>query len=123
MSDDVGKVGWIDMTVENAEEVRDFYEAVVGLRAEDVSMGDYSDFNMTMPESGEPVCGVCHARGSNAELPSGWLVYFVVADVEASASACKAKGGKVLIPPRSLAGGRFCVIEDPGGATAALYQP
>ena len=123
MSDDVGKIGWIDMTVENAEEVRDFYEAVVGLKAEAVSMGDYSDFNMTMPASGEPVCGVCHARGSNAELPSGWLVYFIVADVEASASACEAKGGKVLIPPRSLAGGRFCVIEDPGGATAALYQP
>jgi hypothetical protein len=25
--------------------------------------------------------------------------------------------------PSGLAGGRFCVIEDPGGSTAALYQP
>ena len=25
--------------------------------------------------------------------------------------------------PRGLAGGRFCVIEDPGGSVAALYQP
>lgn len=123
MSDDVGKIGWIDMTVENALEVRDFYEAVVGLKAEDVSMGDYSDFNMTMPSSGTPVCGVCHARGSNADLPSEWLVYFVVADVAASAAACKARGGKLLVPPRALTGSRFCVIEDPGGATAALYQP
>jgi predicted enzyme related to lactoylglutathione lyase len=123
MSEDVGKIGWIDMTVPNADEVRDFYEAVVGLKAEDVSMGDYSDYNMTMPASGAPVCGVCHARGSNADLPPGWLVYFIVADVDESAASFEAKGGKVLVPPRGLAGGRLCVIEDPGGATAALYHP
>ncbi len=110
------------MTVGNAEEVKDFYAAVVGLKTEDVSMGDYDDYTMTMPSSGIPVCGVCHARGDNAELPSGWLIYFVVAHVEESAAACTANGGKVLIEPRALAGGRFCVIEDPGGATAALYQ-
>ena len=123
MNEDVGKIGWIDMTVPNAGVVRDFYETVVGLKAEDVSMGDYSDYNMTMPASGTPVCGVCHSRGSNADLPPGWLVYFIVADIEESAAACEANGGKVLMPPRGLAGGRFCVIEDPGGATAALYQP
>ena len=123
MSEDIGNIGWIDMTVANAEDVRDFYATVVGLKPEEVSMGDYSDYNMTMPSSGTPVCGICHARGSNAELPSGWLVYFVVAEVEKSLAACEAHGGKVLIEPRGLAGGRFCVIEDPGGATAALYQP
>ncbi len=31
--------------------------------------------------------------------------------------------GKLIIEPRELAGGRFCVVEDPSGATAALYQP
>ena len=123
MSEDVGKIGWIDMTVANAEAVRDFYQAVVGLKSEDVSMGDYNDYNMTTPSSGTPVCGVCHARGGNAKLPPGWLIYFVVANVEDSAAACEANGGKVLIEPRGLAGGRFCVIEDPGGASAALYQP
>lgn len=64
MTDEVGKIGWIDMTVANATEVRDFYAAVVGLEPEDVSMGDYNDYNMTMPASGTPVCGVCHALGS-----------------------------------------------------------
>lgn len=123
MSEDIGKIGWIDMTVANAQQVRDFYETVVGLKAEDVAMGDYNDYALTMPASGTAVCGVCHARGSNADLPPGWLVYFVVADVDASAAACEANGGKVIVGPRGLAGGRFCVIEDPGGATAALYQP
>ncbi len=123
MANEVGKVGWIDMTVENATEMRDFYATVVGLEPEDVGMGDYSDYNMTMPANGEPVAGICHARGSNADLPPGWLIYFVVEDVEASAARCSERGGKLLVAVRDLAGGKFCVIEDPNGAVAALYQP
>ena len=122
MSEQTGKIGWIDITVDNANGLRDFYADVVGLVPDAVSMGEYDDFNMTMPASGEPVCGICHARGSNKDLPGGWMVYFVVDDVDASAAACTAKGGNILVEPRGLAGGRFCVIEDPSGATAALYQ-
>ena len=123
MSEQTGKIGWIDITVDNANGLRDFYADVVGLVPDAVSMGEYDDFNMTMPASGEPVCGICHARGSNKDLPGGWMVYFVVDDVDASAAACTAKGGNIVVEPRGLAGGRFCVIEDPSGATAALYQP
>lgn len=123
MTNDVGKIGWIDMTVDNATEMRDFYVSVVGLRPEDVSMGDYSDYNMTMPANGEPVAGICHARGGNADMPSGWLIYFVVDDVNASAALCRDNGGSIVVEPRELAGGRFCVIKDPNGALSALYQP
>jgi len=123
MSEQTGKIGWIDITVDDANGLRDFYADVVGLVPDAVSMGEYDDFNMTMPASGEPVCGICHARGSNRDLPGGWMVYFVVDDVDASAATCTAKGGNVLVEPRGLAGGRFCVLEDPSGATAALYQP
>ena len=121
MSDTKGKIGWIDMTVDNAAELRDFYAAVVGWNFEEVSMGDYSDYSM-MTADGETVSGICHARGSNAELPGGWLVYITVDDIEASVAACAANGGEVLVPVRGLAGGRLCVIRDPAGATAALYQ-
>ena len=34
-----------------------------------------------------------------------------------------ASGGCLVLAPRGLAGGHFCIIEDPSGATAALYQP
>ena len=105
MSEQTGKIGWIDITVDDATGLRDFYADVLGLSPEAVSMGEYDDFNMTLPASGEPVCGICHARGSNTDLSGGWLVYFVVDDVEASAAACAAKGGKVLVGPRGLAGG------------------
>ncbi len=123
MSDNFGKIGWIDMTAEDATGLRDFYQKVVGWTVEDTSMGDYSDYTMMSPADGQAISGICHARGSNADLPGGWLIYITVADVEASAAACVANGGKLVVEIRGLAGGRFCVIEDPHGATAALYQP
>jgi len=122
-SNEVGKIGWIDMTVDDAPGVRDFYKTVVGWQTDDVDMGGYSDYVMKMPASGDGVAGVCHAKGSNADLPAGWLIYIIVEDVEASAVAVGANGGKVIVEPRGLAGGRFCVIEDPGGSIAGLYQP
>ena len=119
---EAGKIGWIDITVDDAEGLRDFYSKVVGWKPEGVDMGEYSDFSMTMPGTGTPAAGICHARGSNAELPRQWLIYIVVPDAEASAAACTANGGKVLVGPKDMGGGKFAVIEDPSGAVAALYQ-
>jgi len=85
-------------------------------------MGDYSDYCMNA--NGQAVAGVCHARGENAELPPVWLVYFTVKDLDESLRQCVANGGKVRVPPRRLGEqGRYCTIEDPAGAVAALYQP
>lgn len=123
MSDNIGKIGWIDMTVGDATTLRDFYQGVVGWKVEDTSMGDYNDYTMMSPGDGDAIAGVCHARGSNADIPGGWLIYITVADVEASVATCIDMGGKVVVEPRGLAGGRFCVIEDPNGAVSALYQP
>lgn len=118
----VGKIGWIDMTVDDASGVRDFYAKVAGWDFQEVSMGEYADYTM-LSAGGDAVAGICHARGGNAELPGGWLIYIVVEDVDASAAACSANGGEIVVAPRGLAGGRFCVIRDPAGATTALYQP
>ena len=35
-----GTVGWLDLTVENAGEIRDFYREVVGWKSDTVDMGD-----------------------------------------------------------------------------------
>jgi len=118
----IGRIGWVDITVDEAEGLRDFYAHVVGWKPEDVDMGGYSDFNMMMPTTNIPAAGICHARGSNADLPRQWLVYIVVADVDASARQCVERGGELLAGPSALAGGRYCVIRDPAGAVAALYQ-
>ena len=56
-----GTITWQDLTVGDAEALRDFYAAVVGWTPEPVKMGDYADF--TMKADTEPVAGICHARG------------------------------------------------------------
>ena len=118
----VGTIGWHDLTVADAEGVRDFYQRVVGWEPSPVDMGEYSDFNM-LDGDGVPAAGVCHARGSNADLPAQWLMYIVVADVDASAAGCVEGGGEVVSGPRGVGEGRMCVIRDPAGAVCALYQP
>ncbi len=118
----IGRIEWLDITVPDAERLKNFYCNVVGWKSTDVDMGSYSDFNINLPESGDTVAGICHARGSNANIPPQWLVYVRVADVKASAAECEKRGGKVLDGPRRMGGSDFCVIEDPAGAVMALLS-
>ena len=124
MKQEVGSINWTDLTVPEAEKVKDFYSAVVGWKFAPVDMGGYNDFNMNLPSNGKTVAGICHKQGVNAGLPSQWMIYITVADVDRSAAQCLALGGQVLVGPKSMGGyGRYCVIQDPAGAVAALFQP
>ena len=119
-----GSIAWLDLTVEDAPRVRDFYRRVVGWAASEVTMGDYSDFVMHRPTDGAEIAGVCHARGANADLPPAWLVYITVADLDTSLERCRELGGEVVAGPRDLgAHGKFAVIRDPAGAATALIEP
>lgn len=121
---EMGTIGWTDLTVDNADEVRDFYREVVGWQVAEVDMGEYSDYSMETPESGTPTAGVCHARGVNAGLPAQWLLYILVADLDWSIERLQALGGEVVAGPRKMGGaGRYCVFKDPAGAAAALFEP
>lgn len=122
-SEGPGRVAWRDLTVSDAEAVRDFYAEVVGWEWEPHPMGAYDDYVMKARGGGEPVAGICHAAGDNARLPPQWLLYVTVADVEAAARRCRELGGHVVDGPRDMGGGRFACIRDPAGACLALWQP
>ncbi|HZI09299.1 MAG TPA: VOC family protein [Myxococcus sp.] len=119
----VGTVGWMDLTVKDAVAVKDFYQDVVGWKGSGLDMGGYEDFVMTPPGSEDGAAGICHARGSNADQPSGWMVYITVADLERSLERVAAKGGKVRGKIRDAGpSGRYCVVEDPSGSVCALFE-
>jgi uncharacterized protein len=119
----LGGIGWVDLTVTDAEEVRDFYRDVAGWTASEVSMGTYDDFCMSEPGTGTPAAGVCHARGENADVPPQWIVYVRVFDLDASLARCAERGGRVVAGPRSFGEGRhYAVIQDPAGAVSAIYE-
>lgn len=117
-----GLIEWADLTVPNADEVREFYEKVVGWKSEGCLMGDHEDFVMSSSDGEDAVGGVCHKRGNNADMPSQWMIYIVVEDLEASMAACTANGGRIVAGPKSMSpDSRYCVIEDPAGAVCALF--
>ncbi len=118
-----GTIGWIDITVPDAEGLRAFYEKVAGWRPHPVEMEGYSDYCMMPAGSDQPAAGICHARGVNSSLPPTWLIYITVSSVTASLEECTRCGGTVVVPEREMGGGRFAVIRDPAGAHCALFQP
>lgn len=118
----VGTLIGFDLTVDDAEQIRDFYAAVVGWDIEPVDVGGYEDFFMKSSETGDTVAGICHARGDNAGLPAQWLSYVVVPNLESSLEQCAALGGTALTEIRGGCEARYCVIRDPAGAVLALMQ-
>ncbi|MFN7116559.1 MAG: VOC family protein [Saprospiraceae bacterium] len=117
----IGKVMWCDLTVEDAETVSDFYSQVVGWEKSPVSMGDYNDYAMIVPDTQDGVSGVCHARGPNAYLPPQWLLYVMVTNLDESLEKCKSLGGKVIGEKRRMGEqGHYCLIQDPAGAYMML---
>ena len=120
---EIGAVGWFDLTVDDADGVRDFYEQVVGWQWQGHDMGEYEDYMMATPE-GRTVAGVCHARGPNAGIPPQWMLYVNVADLSESLERCKAMGGAILGEIREMGSyGRMAYVRDPAGAALALIQP
>lgn len=118
-----GLIKWADLTVDNAGEVADFYQAVVGWNQVGLPVEGREDFLMTHPETGDPTAGICHQAGSIQGMPQQWLVYVTVDDLDDSIAACNEHSGKVVFGPRdSELMGRWCVVEDPAGAVMALTE-
>lgn len=120
----VGCISWIDLTVSDASATRDFYRQVVGWSVQEVEMGDagerYADYNM-LDDDGNPVAGVCHARGVNLDLPPVWMIYLPVGDLGESLRRAGEGGGKVIKATRGTDGEyAYAAVQDPVGACLAL---
>ena len=118
----IGKIEWLDLTVDEASRTKDFYCSVVGWSSSEQDMGSYSDYNVNLPGTTNTVAGICHARGASVNLPAQWLMYVRVADVSQSIERCEKLGGKLVDGPKRLGNQRFCVIEDPAGAVLGLLS-
>ncbi len=117
-----GKILWRDLTVDQAEVVRDFYCKIAGWEYSEHNMGNYSDYNIIDPDTKEVIAGICHKKGPNANIPSQWLLYTTVENLEEKLQICRDMGGKVLDGPRKMGGSNFAVIQDPAGAVMGLIE-
>ncbi|MDN4501359.1 VOC family protein [Alteromonadaceae bacterium BrNp21-10] len=120
---EIGSVSWHDLTVTMADDIKNFYESVVGWDSRPVSMGEYLDYSMQSPTTGDDQVGICHARGANADLPAQWLMYILVEDVDKSIAAVEKQGGCCVTEIKHFsATSRYVVIQDPAGAVCAIYD-
>ncbi|MDA8202518.1 MAG: hypothetical protein M0Z49_07135 [Chloroflexi bacterium] len=56
------------------------------------------------------------------QVPSYWMAYFQVADVDASHAAALDAGAHEMLAPMDFPGGRFAIVSDPQGATFGLLR-
>jgi predicted enzyme related to lactoylglutathione lyase len=122
----MGHIAWLDLTVPNAAETRDFYQQVIGWAVQAVGMTDegagYADFNM-LGEDGTPAASVCDARGLNQDLPPVWMIYLAVGDLAESLRRVEAGGGRIIKVVHDANGTAACAaIEDPVGVSLSLLQ-
>jgi len=100
-----------------------FYTGLFGWTAKHGSAGgmEYTE----MSNNGQPGVGMMpKPPGMPAHVPSYWMPYFMVADVDGSAGKAKQLGGKTMVGPDDIPNvGRFAIISDPQGAVFAIFTP
>ena len=114
-----GSFCWNELGTTNLETAKKFYTELLGwkLKESDAAGMVYDEI----------VVGDCSRGGMfqmGAEFGntlSHWTPYVSVDDVDAKARQVTELGGKVCVPPTDIPNvGRFCMINDPTGATIAL---
>ena len=130
-----GDMAWMDLSVPNADQIKNFYHKVLGWQSEAVNMScggeAYVDFAMRSKHAESStenatdnsfVTGICHAKGGNEDMPAVWLPYFLVADIEVAVTRVIKEGGELVTKIKAMGEDKYVVIKDPAGAQCALYQ-
>ncbi|QEC53569.1 hypothetical protein EDD80_1205 [Anseongella ginsenosidimutans] len=122
----IGSIISVDITVDNPEDLKTFYQEVIGWEAEGLQMKDesgaYEDYVMKDPQ-GNWIGGICHNRGVNKGIPPQWIVYINVADIGQSIEKCQKLGGEVIKTSKNRDGSlQYAMIKDPRGAVLAITK-
>ncbi len=116
-----GKICWTELASQDIETAKKFYRELLGWAlAESKAAG----MNYTEIVAGDEHIGGMYQiteECGGGDAPSHWMSYVAVDDVDESARRVGELGGKVTVPPMDIPNvGRFCVINDPTGATISL---
>jgi predicted enzyme related to lactoylglutathione lyase len=129
-----GAFCWNELATTNLEAAQNFYKTLLGweikesktTQCEGAPEGAAMIYNEIVV-AGQHVGGMYKmgpetggGEGATA-LPSHWMSYVAVDDVDAKAQKVSELGGKICVPPMDIPNvGRFCVINDPTGAAISL---
>lgn len=119
-----GTFCWFECGSKDASKSKAFYTGLFGWTAADMPMpGDTGTY--TLLRAGEAdVAGLYELTGPQFDgVPSHWLSYVAVEDVDETARKVGALGGKVVAEPMDVPGvGRMAVVQDNTGAVIAIAR-
>lgn len=110
-----GPFVWHDLMSTDPTRAVAFYTALFGWRTETRPIGAAGTY--TYLHAGDRAFGGIVPLDARHDLPSHWVSYVRVDDVDATCARAVATGGRTCIPPTDIPNvGRFAMIEDPCGA-------
>jgi len=115
-----GRFVWHDLISTDPDASQAFYSALFGWDIQDVPMEGIGTYRM-ISAAGEGQGGI--EPVAQEGIPSHWLAYVTVDDVDAAATAAKDTGGTIHLEPTDIPNiGRFSIIADPSGAIIAPFR-
>ena len=120
----VNSMGWAELNARGFNKAEPFYKNLFGWGEKKSPMGEgqpgeYTEFQL----HGESIAGGTEMNEMvPAEVPSYWLVYFNVENVDKAFDKVIAEGGKEMLSPMDMPGGRFAIVSDPEGAAFGLLK-
>jgi predicted enzyme related to lactoylglutathione lyase len=116
-----GSMCWNELATTDAAAAGRFFSDLLGWAPNQRQIGTTS---YTLFERGDASVGGMIQMGADwGPVPPHWLVYFAVADCDASAERARALGATVKVPPSDIPGvGRFSMLADPQGAGFAILR-
>ena len=113
-----GEFCWNELLTSDVAGATKFYAGLFGWQAEEFPGMEYTLFK----KEGAKMAGMMLKK--HPQMPTQWLSYVAVESVDASAAKVGKLGGKVIVPPFDVPTvGRIAVLQDPQGASIALFQP
>ncbi len=120
---EAGAIAWSELSSRDAEGAGAFFHALFD-GVDVVTMPGAPGTTYTMLQIGEmPVAGLLQITEEMGEMPSAWLTYFQVDDIEAGVARAVELGGESPMAVMDGPGLRFAVVSDPQGAVFGLMQP
>jgi uncharacterized protein len=119
-----GRFTWHELSSTDIDAALKFYVALLGWGVKEVPMGDMGTYRLLLVGDKQVAGAMAMPPGTPAGVPSHWLTYVGVENVDASAKQAEELGGKLLMPPTTVPDMlRFAVAMDPQGAAFGMLQP
>ena len=118
-----GAYGWAELNARGRDAVLPFYQKVFGWTTRERPMAEGQPPYVEIRLGDASVAGAWEMSPAiPPEVPSYWMVYFNVADVDDTVARAVASGATMMVPAQDFPGGRFAIVSDPQGAMFGLLM-